>query len=95
MQIRTMLVVVLLLGGWLWCHETAHAQCCAQTVYYAPAPAPTTVYYAPAPVTYAPVAHYHTRFRPILGGSVTRVRYRYVPVVPMLQPTTVMYAPLY
>ena len=96
MPFRTMLIFALLVGAWSLCHESAQAQCCAQTVYYQPAP--TTVYYAPARVTYAPVAYYHTRRRPILGGTVTRVRYGYAPVAtvaPVLQPTTVMYAPLY
>jgi len=57
-----------------------------RTVYYAPAPAPVvvaphTVYYAPAPVpvVYRPVARLRTRYRPILGGTVTRVRYGYAP----------------
>lgn len=43
---------------------------CAHTAYYAPAPA----------VAYQPVARVRTRYRPILGGSVTRVRYGYAPV---------------
>ena len=54
------------------------------TTYYAPAPttacyapAPTTVYYAaaPAPVVVAPGPVVTTRYRPILGGTVTRVHY--------------------
>jgi hypothetical protein len=50
-----------------------------QVVHYAPAP--HTVYYAPpTTVSYEPVARVRTRYRPILGGSVTRVRYRYAPV---------------
>lgn len=60
------------------------------------APAPTVVYSpvvsAPAPVAYtvarpvvvspayAPVAVTRTRWRPFLGGTVTRVRYGYAPV---------------
>jgi hypothetical protein len=48
-------------------------------VHYAPAP--HTVYYAPVPtVSYRPVARVRTRYRPLLGGTVTRVRYRYAPV---------------
>lgn len=53
-----------------------------QTVYYGPSP--RVAYYAPAPAP-APVAVtpvYTTRYRPILGGSITRVRYRYAPVAP-------------
>ncbi len=44
--------------------------------YYA-APAPV-VYAAPAPV-YQPVTRVRTRYRPILGGTVTRVRHGYAP----------------
>ncbi|MGD9633082.1 MAG: hypothetical protein AB7G28_11905 [Pirellulales bacterium] len=55
------------------------------STYYAPAPvavapAPTTVYYPSA----VPV----TRYRPFLGGSVTRWRYVNQPVV---YPTTAYY----
>ena len=72
----------------------AHAQIFypAPTVVYRPAVPtccePTTVYYggpviAPAPVvvapTYAPVPITTTRYRPILGGTVTRTRYYYAP----------------
>ena len=53
------------------------------TTYYAPsysyyAPAPVTTYYAPAPVVAAPTT-YVTRYRPILGGTVTTAYYGYVP----------------
>ncbi|MBX3425947.1 MAG: hypothetical protein KF688_09740 [Pirellulales bacterium] len=63
------------------------------TAFYAPAPyvvaspviqpAPVVAYYAPAPtVVYQPAARVVTRYRPLLGGSVTRVRPAgYVPVV--------------
>ena len=62
----------------------------AYMTYYQPvypaavvAPAPPVVYtsyYAPTTVkTYQPVARVRTRYRPILGGSVTRVRYGYAP----------------
>lgn len=53
------------------------------TVVYRPAP----VYAAPAPVVYAaprpvvaPVAVTRTRWRPFLGGTVTRTRVGYAPV---------------
>ncbi|MGL4514515.1 MAG: hypothetical protein ACRCT8_15610 [Lacipirellulaceae bacterium] len=75
----------------------AHAQWVTLRVFYGAAPvvvAPSPVYYAPAPVvtyrpvfapapvvvrSYSPVVA--TRFRPVLGGAVQRVRYaptRYV-----------------
>jgi len=60
--------------------------CCAPeatTAYYAPAP--TTVYYAATPVV-------TTRYRPILGGTVTRTRYVYQPVT-YGYPATVAYYP--
>lgn len=45
------------------------------------APPPVvTAYYAPPAVVYQPAARVVTRYRPILGGSVSRVRYGYVPV---------------
>ena len=60
-----------------------------RVVHYAPAP--HTVYYAPAPtVSYQPVARVRTRYRPFLGGSITRVRYRYAPMY--YSPATVAYA---
>lgn len=45
------------------------------------APAPVVTYYRAPAVAYQPVAHVHTRYRPILGGTVSRVRYSYMPVV--------------
>ncbi len=66
-----------------------------QTVYYTPQTvyySPQTVYYTPAPaVSYQPVAHVRTRYRPILGGSVTRVRYRYAPVYHTAMPVVYAY----
>jgi hypothetical protein len=44
------------------------------------APAPVVAYYAPPPVVYQPTARVRTRYRPILGGTVSRVRYGYTPV---------------
>ena len=60
-------------------------------VVAAPAPAPVVVYRPapvyPAPVVYrvarpvvAPVAVTRTRWRPLLGGAVTRTRVGYAPV---------------
>ena len=59
------------------------------TTYYAPTAYVAPVYTAPAPVVVyrpavvtvpvAPVAVSRTRYRPILGGTVTRVRYGYAP----------------
>ena len=51
-------------------------------VIAAPAPVCRTSYYvAPAPVAVGPVpvTRVHTRYRPILGGTVTRVRTGYAP----------------
>jgi hypothetical protein len=64
-------------------------------VYY-PA-APVTTYYAPAPVAVAPAAttvYYPTavpvtRYRPLLGGTVTR--WRYVNQPTYVYPTTAYY----
>jgi hypothetical protein len=54
------------------------------TSYYAPAPA--TVYYSPAPAAVAT-----TRYRPLIGGTVTRWRYVNQPAV--VYPSTVAYYP--
>ena len=70
------------------------------TVYYAAPPttayyAPATTYYAPVPTTtyYAPAAPVVTTYyRPILGGTISRVRYNYAPVT-YAYPTTVAYYP--
>jgi hypothetical protein len=60
------------------------------TACYAPAPVVYTSYYAPAPVVaYQPVAIARTRYRPILGGTVTRVRPAYSPFV--VNPVPVVY----
>jgi len=69
------------------------------TAYYAPAPvttccapAPVTAYYAPAPtVAYYPTAVATTRYRPILGGTITR--WRYVNRPAYAYPATVAYYP--
>jgi hypothetical protein len=52
--------------------------------YYQPAaavPAPVVTYYRAPVVSYAPSAQVVTRYRPILGGTVTRVRPALTPVV--------------
>jgi hypothetical protein len=60
------------------------------TTYYAPAAVPVTTYYAPAPVVrYQPAPVATTRYRPFLGGSVTRVRSAYRPVI--VNPVPVVY----
>ncbi len=63
------------------------------TVYSPPVVSvPHTVYYAPAPaVSYAPVARVRTRYRPFLGGTVTRVRYGYAPVYSPAVPVAYAY----
>jgi hypothetical protein len=62
-------------------------------VYY---PAPVTTYYAPGPVVapapavaYYPTAVPVTRYRPIIGGTVTR--WRYVNQPTYVYPTTAYY----
>lgn len=45
------------------------------------APAPVVTYYRAPAVAYQPVPQVVTRYRPILGGTVSRLRYSYVPVV--------------
>ncbi len=73
---------------WLGVHGDAQAQV-GYVTYYQPVTvySPPVVYTsyspccAPAPaVGYEPVARVRTRYRPFLGGSVTRVRYGYAPV---------------
>jgi hypothetical protein len=52
------------------------------TTFFAPAPVVRTAYFAPAPVVgFQPMAVTRTRYRPIIGGSVTRVRPVWSPVV--------------
>lgn len=98
-------LATLLLGCSLWIGAESLAQAqIAYVSYYAPAPVysqpvvytsnyvPYTTYYAPAPaVSYQPVARVRTRYRPILGGSVTRVRYGYAPVYHQPAPVVVAY----
>ena len=96
---------LLLLSCLLWCgaESSANAQV-AYVSYYQPVAVyrppvvysagyvPYTTYYAPAPaVSYQPVARVRTRYRPILGGSVTRVRYGYAPVYGAPAPAVVAY----
>ena len=86
MKKLTMLLVVLAIC--LGSKAEAEAQV-AYVTYYQPVTVysppvvftPRTVFYAatPAPVVYQPSARVRTRYRPILGGSVTRVRYGYTP----------------
>lgn len=60
------------------------------TAFYAPAPIVQTSFFAPGPVVgYQPVAVARTRYRPILGGTVTRVRPVWSPVV--VNPVPVVY----
>jgi hypothetical protein len=60
------------------------------TTYHAPA-VPVTTFFAPAPVvTFRPVSVATTRYRPILGGTVTRFRTALSPV--MVNPLPVVYA---
>jgi hypothetical protein len=62
--------------------------------YVAP-PVAHAAYYAPAPVAVAATPVYTTRYRPLLGGSITRVRYHYAPVAPVAYAAPpVAYAPV-
>jgi hypothetical protein len=73
-------------------YVTYYAPAMPVTTYYAPPMAPVvyTSYYAPAPVVaYRPVPVATTRYRPILGGTVTRIRTGYAPVV--VNPMPVVY----
>lgn len=61
---------------------TYYAPTAPVTTFYAPAPVAVTSYFAPTPVVaYRPVPVATTRFRPILGGTVTRIRTGYAPMV--------------
>lgn len=73
---------LLLIGTALWLGlESKSTAQVVYTTYYQPAPTcqPVNVYYAPPTVAYQPVARVRTRYRPLLGGTVTRVRYGYAP----------------
>ena len=81
-------LAILIVSVGLWAATYSHATALvAYVTYHQPAvvaPAPpvyyTSYYAAPAPVpTYQPVARVRTRYRPILGSTVTRIRYRYAP----------------
>ena len=60
---------------------TVAAPVVAPAPFFAPAPAPVVTYYRAPAVSYAPVPQVVTRWRPLLGGTVSRVRYNYMPVV--------------
>lgn len=87
------LVTVLFLASSTQAQVVYHSTYYAPTVVYrAPAPVaysvaspvaapvPTVAYYPAAVPVVEPVAEVRTRYRPILGGTVSRVRYRYAPV---------------
>lgn len=46
-----------------------------------PAPVPVTTYYRAPGIAYVAAPQVVTRYRPLLGGTVSRVRYGYAPVV--------------
>ena len=97
-------IALLLLVVALWALNDTQAQAQVSYVtyyqpvtYYRPAPVVYTSYYAPAPAVvaapaavYQPVTQARTRFRPILGGTVTRYRTNYVPTY--YAPAPVVYA---
>lgn len=72
-------------------YVTYYAPAVPVTTYCAPpTPVMYTSYYAPAPVVgYQAVPVVRTRYRPFLGGTVTRIRTGYAPVV--FAPTPVVY----
>lgn len=96
-------LAILLAAVALWSVSDADAKAQVYVSYYQPAPvfAPAPVYYssyyapapavvaAPAPV-YQPVTRVRTRYRPFLGGTVTRVRTGYAPAY--YAPAPVVYA---
>lgn len=95
-------LALLLAASVLWLADDSAAQAqVAYVTYYQPAPIvqPAPVYYssyyapavvaAPAPV-YQPVTRVRTRYRPFLGGTVTRVRTGYAPAY--YAPAPVVYA---
>lgn len=94
-------IALMLLVVALWAVSGSDAEAQVYVSYYQPAPvyAPAPVYYssyyappvvaAPAPV-YQPVTRVRTRYRPILGGTVTRVRRGYAPAY--YSPAPVVYA---
>jgi hypothetical protein len=89
-RITLLLMVVAL---WTVMHLPAEAQVPYVTYYqpvtvYHPAPVVYQSYYAPAPApvlvaapvaAYQPVTRVRTRYRPLLGGTVTRSRSFYAP----------------
>jgi hypothetical protein len=96
-----LLVAVVALAIGLAAAESARAQV-YRAYYPAPAPVAVTSYYAPGPVAYAPApttVYYPaapavvatTRYRPLIGGSITR--WRYVNRPAYVYPTTVAYYP--
>lgn len=68
-----------------WLVVPAQAQ--VYQVFY---PAPVTTYYAGPPTVYYPTAVPVTRYRPLLGGNITRWRYVY-PATPYVAPTVTYY----
>lgn len=61
----------------------AYAPVAAPVAYAVASPvvaAPVVTYYRPPVVSYAAVPTVVTRYRPFLGGTVSRVRYGYAPV---------------
>jgi hypothetical protein len=62
------------------------------TTFFAPTPVVQTSFFAPVPVVgFQPGAVVRTRYRPIIGGTVTRVRPIYSPVVVNPVPVTFGY----
>jgi len=86
---KRLALLLLVVGLWATCESMAQAHggytsyYRPAVAYYHPAPVAYTSYY-PAPVVvaapaYQPVTRVRTRYRPILGGTVTRYRTYYAP----------------
>lgn len=85
---RKLVALFAVLSCWVLSDSVANAQLAYVTYYqpvtvYRPAPVVYSTYYAPAPApavvvqpapVYQPVTQVRTRYRPILGGTVTRTR---------------------
>ncbi len=61
--------------------QTVASPVVVQPAFVSAPAVPVVTYFRAPTVAYQPVAQVQTRFRPILGGTVSRVRYSYMPVV--------------
>jgi hypothetical protein len=75
-KMKTALAFLIATALWFGTSADVQAHSPYFTYYH---PAARAVYYNSAPVVYQPIVRVRTRYRPILGGRVTRVRYGYAP----------------